>query len=284
MSSRRKANQVRRKSSLQRGAKPSIAIPLDYPASYILLFRGVPRSMVSVVIPTYNEAHCLSATLDSVAGSKAQKEVIVVDAGSVDYTRELALEKATRLLLSPRRQRAYQMNVGAQEARGRILLFLHADTLLPTSALDHVESSLSRDQFIGGGFARRYDSNSWFLRTTCLLAGLRARCAGWFLGDQAIFIRREAFARLGGFRDFDLFEDLDLSRRMAKAGQVVILFPPVISSSRRFKARGEVLTTLSDVLLTFRYLTNPNSIAKAQCAVSDSARSTCERSKRQRTS
>ena len=222
--------------------------------------------MISVVVPTYNEANYLSATLDSVADSQAQKEVIVVDAGSVDGTRELAGQKASRLLLSSRRQRAYQMNFGAQHARGCILLFLHADTVLPASALDLIESSLSKGQIIGGGFARRYDSNSWFLRITCLLAGLRTRWAGWFLGDQAIFMRRETFERLGGFQDLDLFEDLDLSRRMVKAGDVVTLFPPVISSSRRFKARGEVLTTLSDAWLTFRYLVgdNPKRLAKAR--------------------
>ena len=214
--------------------------------------------MISVVVPTYNEANCLSATLDSVANSKVQKEVIVVDAGSLDGTREVALKKGSRLLLSSRRQRAHQMNVGAQHARGSILLFLHADTVLPPLALDQIKSALTKDQIIGGGFARRYDSNSWFLRVTCLLAGLRTRWAGWFLGDQAIFIRRQAFERLGGFQDLDLFEDLDLSRRMARAGHVVTLFPPVISSSRRFKARGEVLTTLSDVRLTFRYLIGAN--------------------------
>jgi rSAM/selenodomain-associated transferase 2 len=224
--------------------------------------------MISVVVPTYNEASYLSATLDSLTDSKAQKEVIVVDAGSVDGTRELAGQKASRLLLSSRRQRAHQMNFGVQHAHGCILLFLHADTVLPASALDHIESSLSKDQIIGGGFARRYDSSSWFLRITCLLAGLRTQWAGWFLGDQAIFIRREAFERLGGFQDLDLFEDLDLSRRMARAGHVVTLFPPVISSSRRFKPRGEVLTTVLDVWLTFRYLmgANPNTLAKARRA------------------
>jgi rSAM/selenodomain-associated transferase 2 len=225
--------------------------------------------MVTVVIPAYNEVNHLSATLDSVADSKAEKEVILVDAGSVDGTCELAAEKAAHLLLSSRKQRAYQMNLGARHARGSILLFLHADTILPRSALDHIELSLTDGRFIGGGFSRRYDSSSWFLRTTCLLAGLRTRLSGWFLGDQAIFIRRRAFEKLGGFRDLDLFEDLDFSRRTAKAGQVVTLDPPVITSSRRFWARGEVLTTLSDVWLTFRYLKgdNPNVLAKERHAL-----------------
>ena len=227
--------------------------------------------MISVVIPTYNEASYLSATLDSVADSKTNNQVIVVDAGSVDGTSDLARARAWRVLFSPSKQRAYQMNLGAQHAGGRMLLFLHADTRLPPLALDHIESALTKDGVVGGGFARRYDSNSWFLRTTCLLAALRTRLIGWFLADQAIFARREVFEKLGGFRDLELFEDLDFSRRMAKAGQVVTLSPPVISSSRRFERRGEVLTTLSDLWLTARYLSgaDPNALASGRHVFTD---------------
>jgi Pyridine nucleotide-disulphide oxidoreductase len=87
---------------------------------------------------------------------------------------------------------------GAQHAHGSVLLFLHADTVLPTSALEQMESVLTNDGIVGGGFARRYDSDSWFLRTTCLLASLRTRLTGWFLGDQAIFVRKQVFESLGG--------------------------------------------------------------------------------------
>src|SRR5690348_6318574 len=144
--------------------------------------------MISVIIPTYNEAGYLTATLDSVEHSKTIREVIVVDAGSADGTDDLARGRAACVLFSPRRQRACQMNLGARHAHGGALLFLHADTRLPTSALDQIGSALSNDRVVGGGFARRYDSNSRFLRTTCLLAGLRTRMIGWFLGDQAIFV------------------------------------------------------------------------------------------------
>jgi rSAM/selenodomain-associated transferase 2 len=230
--------------------------------------------MISVIIPTYNEIGYVPATIESVAGNKAEKEVIVVDAGSVDGTGDLARDKAVHFLFSPRRQRAYQMNLGARHAHGRIFLFLHADTLLPPTALDQIESVLLETNIIGGGFLRRYDSNSWLLRATCLLAGLRARWTGWFLGDQAIFVRRETFEKLGGFRDLDLFEDLDLSMRMARAGKLVTLAPPVISSSRRFERPGEVLTTLSDVWLTCQYLkgVDPNTLARARRAFSVKAR------------
>jgi rSAM/selenodomain-associated transferase 2 len=222
--------------------------------------------MISVIIPTCDEAVALRATLDSVAKNKTTKEVIVVDARSVDGTSRVARENASRVLFSPHKHRAYQMNLGAQHAHGSVLLFLHADTVLPTSALEQMESVLTNNGIVGGGFARRYDSDSWFLRTTCLLAGLRTRLTGWFLGDQAIFVRKQVFESLGGFRDLDLFEDLDFSRRMRQMGQVVTLFPPVISSSRRFQRRGAVLTTLSDLWLTARYVmgANPGSLAKVQ--------------------
>src|SRR5260221_8367179 len=161
--------------------------------------------MISVIIPTYNEAADLPATLDSVADSNAKKEVIVVDAGSADGTNDVLRARAARVLLSQRRQRAYQMNLGARHVYGAVLLFLLADTVLPTAALDHISSSLSENGIVGGGFARRYDSDSWFLRTTCLFAALRTRWAGWFLGDQAIFVRTETFKKLAGFRNLELF-------------------------------------------------------------------------------
>src|SRR5260370_38097085 len=153
------------------------------------------------------------------------------------------------------------MNLGAQRAQGGGLLFLHADSRLRTSALDQIASALTKDRIVGGGFARRYDSNSWFLRTTCLLAGLRTRSTGWFLGDQAIFVGREVFDKLGGFRDLELFEDLDFSMRMTETGKVVTLSPPVISSPRRFNRHGGELTMLPDLWLTCLSLGGPNPTA-----------------------
>ncbi len=222
-----------------------------------------PSHMISVIIPTYNEATYLPATLESVADSNTNKEVIVVDAGSADGTSDLARARAVRVLLSQRRQRAYQMNLGAHHAYGTVLLFLHADTVLPTAALDHIALSLSENRIVGGGFARRYNADSWFLRTTCLFADLRTRWAGWFLGDQAIFVRTETFEKLAGFRDLELFEDFDFSMRMAETGKVTTLYPPVITSSRRFRRDGAVTTTLSDLWLTCRYLAgaDPNALA-----------------------
>ena len=209
--------------------------------------------MISIVIPACNEAAHLPATLASVRAQTAHHEVIVIDAESTDATSALAQEGGARVLVSARRQRAAQMNAGARVTSGEFLLFLHADTLLAPGALTKIVRAFRDPATLGGGFARRYDAPSAVLRLTCALAEARTRCCGWFLGDQAMFVRRSAFEELGGFREWDIFEDLDFSRRLARAGRVVTLRPPVISASRRFAARGAVRTTWSDLLLTARY-------------------------------
>ena len=210
---------------------------------------------ISVVIPAYNETAELPGTLAALRAQHLSHEVIVVDAGSTDSTATVAHEAGARIVASPRKQRAAQMNLGASEACGDALLFLHADTRLAPGALRRIESALRQPEVVGGGFARRYQSPSFFLRATCALAEARTRLCGWFLGDQAIFVRRTAFTALGGFREWDVFEDLDFSRRLARTGRVVTLRPPVVSAARRFTARGAVRTTWRDLALTARYLT-----------------------------
>lgn len=212
--------------------------------------------MISVIIPTLNEAGSLPATLYALerAAGEVRFEVIVADGGSADSTVELAAGAGCRLVRLTRPQRAAQMNIGAAQARGAILLFLHADTLLPAGGLASVQAGCARPDVVGGGFARHYDSPSHWLRFTCWLAGWRNRWFGWHLGDQAIFVRRVVFESLGGFRDLDVFEDVDLSRRLARTGCVVTLPQPVVSSARRFDRKGPFRTSLTDVGLTLRYL------------------------------
>ena len=209
---------------------------------------------VSVIIPVVNESATLPSTLAAIRSNVLPFEIIVVDGGSLDETAAIAQAGGARVVPSPRRQRAFQLNLGAHHARGEILLFLHADTLLPEGALDQIAYRLRDPQRVGGAFARRYASPSWLLRLTCLLGHARNRLIGWHLGDQAMFVRRDLFVRLGGFRPVDRFEDLDFSLRLKKFGRLVTLLPCVTSSSRRFMSAGPARTTLHDFFLTVRYL------------------------------
>ncbi len=210
--------------------------------------------MISVIIPTLNEAAMLPASLRALHSQSVAHEVLVVDAASEDDTVALARAAGARVLESPQIQRASQLNLGAQQARGDVLLFLHADTVLPATGLERIAEALRHPRVVGGAFARRFQSDSLVLRATCLLAEWRGRWLGWNLGDQAIFVRRSVFDELKGFREIPLFEDLDFSRRLARRGQVVTLRPPVQSSARRFAARGPLRTTCADFWLTCRYL------------------------------
>ena len=211
--------------------------------------------MLSIIIPAWNEGGVIARTLLAAVAQPGEPEVIVVDAGSTDSTIRLAEELSLTLIRSPRRQRAAQMNLGATDARGDILLFLHADTVLPAEAASAIASALQDQRIVGGAFRRRFETGSLFLRGTALLTRLRNFALGWHLGDQGIFVRRDIFERLHGFADFDRFEDLDFSRRMARLGKVVTLAPPVLTSARRFDRLGPVRQTTRDFLLTMRYLT-----------------------------
>ncbi|AWT59950.1 MAG: PGL/p-HBAD biosynthesis glycosyltransferase [Candidatus Moanabacter tarae] len=210
-------------------------------------------SLVSIVIPVFNEAILLPHTLDSIDASPGEKEVIVVDGGSLDGTREYAEQRGAMLISSPVLNRAQQMNLGAKAAKGDVLLFLHADTLLPQTALQEIQKVLLEHRIVGGAFSRHYDHPSLFLRTTCFLAKIRSRLLGWYLGDQGIFVRTCVFKEIRGFRHIENFEDLEFSRSLRSFGHTVTLNSCTLSSGRRF-GQYPILRTLKDVILTLKYL------------------------------
>jgi len=217
----------------------------------ITLTRGEP--LVSVIIPVFNEAETLEATIAAIRSETVPVEIIVVDAESSDESAVVAKKAGARIVRSHFRQRAHQLNLGAQHARAETMMFLHADTILPPTAIDRMVNALRAPIITGGAFRRRYASPSKLLRITCLLALCRNFLIGWHLGDQAMFVRRSAFFQLGGFREVDQFEDLDFSRRLKRFGRIVTLTPCVTSSARRFDS-GAARTTLRDLGLTIRYL------------------------------
>jgi rSAM/selenodomain-associated transferase 2 len=197
---------------------------------------------VSVIVPTLNEASVLAATLAR-ARQPGVREVIVVDGGSTDATRAIAAGLADLVLSAPQ-GRAAQMNAGAAQASGDILLFLHADTLAPDGFAAAVVTACAAPGVIGGRFDVHLEPSSPLIWLTGELINRRSRLSRIATGDQAIFIRREVFAHLGGYANIPLMEDINLSRRMKRAGHITCLRQRVTTSARRWQQHGVVRTIL----------------------------------------
>lgn len=197
--------------------------------------------LLSVIIPALDEQHQLEATLRRARGEGV--EVIVVDGGSTDRTVEIAAPLAHRVIVSPR-GRSRQMNAGADAASGEVLLFLHADTLLPEGFVDAIAKALADPGVVGGRFDVALSPTSALLSLVAALMNARSRLSRIATGDQAIFVRSEVFARLGGFADIPLMEDIDFSRRLKREGGIACLRERVTTSSRRWLADGPVRTIL----------------------------------------
>lgn len=200
--------------------------------------RGVP--WLSVVIPARNEAAFLGDTLAWLAAVTPPSgvEVIVAVGASGDGTLQVA-RRHTRAVEGADPSRAGLLNAGARAARGAVLLFLHADTLPPPGYVPLIEQALADPAVVGGAFDVEFREPAWQLRAMAALHRLRCRLTGHFYGDQAIFVRRAVFERLGGFPPRRLFEDLEFSRAMRRAGRTVLLRGyRVRTSGRRFLTPG----------------------------------------------
>lgn len=210
---------------------------------------------ISVVIPALDEARELGPTLGHLfegAGAGGRVEAIVVDGGSRDATAAIAVRSGARVLPS-RRGRALQMNAGAAAARGDVLLFLHADTRLPRGWPDHVLHTLALPGVVAGAFRLRIDGAGAGLRL--VEAGVALRCLALRLpyGDQALFMTRERFASVGGYRPMRRLEDLDLVARVRTRGTVALAGAPVVTSARAWARRGLVRQTLENGWLAVSY-------------------------------
>jgi rSAM/selenodomain-associated transferase 2 len=199
--------------------------------------------LISIIVPTLNEEADLAETLRR-ARQPGVEEIIVVDGGSADATRATAAQFADEVLSAPR-GRAVQMNAGAAHAQGDVLLFLHADTLLPERFAQAVIDACAQPGAVGGRFDVTLQPSSPLLWLTGELMNRRSRLTGISTGDQAIFIRREVFERLGGYADIPLMEDIDLSRRVKAVGRLVCLRQRVTTSARRWQRHGVIRTILT---------------------------------------
>ncbi|HYH86262.1 MAG TPA: TIGR04283 family arsenosugar biosynthesis glycosyltransferase [Pyrinomonadaceae bacterium] len=198
------------------------------------------RPSLSIIIPALNEAHSIGATLDAVRALRGSVEVIVVDGGSVDATVEISCGRGARVVECGR-GRGLQMHAGACAARGQVFWFLHADTFPPHGAAEMIAEALSDARVVGGNFRVLFGGGRAAARFLTWLYP-RLRMLGLCYGDSGIFVRREIYERIGGFKPFPIFEDLDLVRRLRRAGRMAHVRATVVTSSRRFEGRSFALT------------------------------------------
>jgi rSAM/selenodomain-associated transferase 2 len=205
---------------------------------------------ISIIIPFLNESENLHQCLASIPKADGIT-VIASDGGSSDDSIEIATHYGATIVRASN-GRATQMNAGAEIATGDVLLFLHADTRLPANAIESIQQAITNDYAVGC-FERVFDSDSPLLKRTSHWAGWRARKFFFAFGDQAIFIRRDLFEHLGGYRNLRRFEDLDLSLRARKRDRWSVLSGPVTTSARRF-GKSPLRRLIKDACITIAWL------------------------------
>ncbi len=191
---------------------------------------------VSIVVPVLDEEAGIVDLLQRLRREFPECEIVVVDGGSRDDTVALAQPLAPVVHSAP--GRGLQLNAGARCTTGDVLWFLHADTAPDPAALGQIRAALLDPRVAGGGLRLRFDRRSPGLNFLAWSSNIRARRLGLVFGDQAMFLRRDVFAELGGFPEIALMEDLEMSRRVGRRGQLRLLAAASTASARRFEAHG----------------------------------------------
>ena len=207
-------------------------------------------------IPVLHESDRINSLIENIEGLTGDggHEVIVVD-GSPTKDTIRAIDNENIIKLISLKGRARQMNAGASIAKGEILIFLHADTELPCNALKTINSAMAQGRYVGGAFELGIDSHKVEFKILARWASLRCRLTGIPYGDQAIFIKRDYFHSLGGYRDIPLMEDVELMRRIKRRGDKICIVPEQVKTSpRRWEEEGFVYVTIRNAFLFFSYI------------------------------
>ena len=211
---------------------------------------------VSIIIPVLHEAERINEVLDSLKNAVADVhyEAIVVDGDAAGGTIAWIVDDEVITMITPR-GRAMQMNAGAARACGEILLFLHADTLLPPNALPKIVEAISDSRFVGGAFDLGIQNRRWIFWLTAKCASLKHRLTRVPYGDQAIFMRRDYFETIGGYPEIPLMEDVELMKRVKRQGGcITILREAVATSSRKWEKDGVAYTIIRNWMIQALYL------------------------------
>jgi rSAM/selenodomain-associated transferase 2 len=210
----------------------------------------------SFIIPVWNEEAIISRTIEHVRdlSDSGDAEIIVVDGDPGGETIKVARHMGVKTAISEK-GRGNQMNLGASLADGEILIFLHADTILPPDALELIEKAMDDSSCMAGAFDLAIDSEKAAFRLIEKAASFRSRMTRIPYGDQTIFIRKRDFRNLGGFRDIPIMEDVEIMQRIKKRkGKICIIGKAVRTSPRRWEKEGIVYTTLRNWLILSLYL------------------------------
>jgi len=220
------------------------------------------KPLLSVIVPALDEAAALGRTLERIQRADGI-EVILCDGGSRDATREIAAQAGASVLVSAG-GRAARQNAGAAVARGRQLLFLHADTLLPDGYADLIRRALDRPATVAGAFRFGTDGSGAAMRLVEWGANVRSAVFQWPYGDQGLFLEKRVFDELGGFAPLPIMEDYELVRRLRRRGPVATLGAAAITSARRWQRLGALRTTLRNLAMVagFRAGVAPERLAR----------------------
>ncbi|MHC5933619.1 TIGR04283 family arsenosugar biosynthesis glycosyltransferase [Nostoc sp.] len=214
--------------------------------------QNIGSARISIIIPTLNEAGNIKEAIATTQPSK-DIELIIVDAGSEDGTLEIAQSLDIKVISSfP--GRAVQMNAGAVAASGDILLFLHADSRLPTGFDEMIRTALQQPGIVAGAFNLRIDASLLSLRWVEWGVNARSHFCQMPYGDQAIFLTKAVFHQIGGFPELPIMEDFELIRCLKRIGRIVIISTPVVTSARRWLQKGVFKTTLLNQIVIIAYL------------------------------
>jgi rSAM/selenodomain-associated transferase 2 len=220
--------------------------------------------MISIIIPSLNEEEPLRSCLEAFKQNNDIREIIIADGGSSDRTIEIAEGFQDVKVVRAGKGRGLQMNAGAFSAKGDILLFLHADTLLQEGWSQAIEGALKDSAVVGGAFTfainnpgKKYRMIEEWVKLRCLLFRLP-------YGDQGIFVKRDIFKEIGGYKNIPLMEDVDLIERMKARGRIAILGTRVLTSERRWLKKGLLYTAAVNqlIMLLYRIGVSPHKLAK----------------------
>lgn len=206
---------------------------------------------ISVIVPVLNEEKTLGQTLSQLKIGESE-ELIVVDGGSRDNTLSIA-SRFTNKAFSTHKGRGHQMNFGAKEAGGDILLFLHADTILPREGFNIIREALKDSSVSAGAFTLGIDHASLSFRIIEWGANFRSSFTKVPYGDQGLFMKRALFEEIKGFADIPLMEDIEISKRLKKKGRIIFVKNQVKVSPRRWLKEGLVYTTLRDWMIAILF-------------------------------